>query len=130
MNTDRSSSSSSTAAASSSSYGPPGALQPVRGPSAWKAGDFDHDGHVTASDYNVWRASFGSTTQLDADGNGDHIVDAADYVLWRQQLSIVNGQAAISSRSMNVPEPLSTFIGLQITALLWGYSRPRRSTKE
>jgi hypothetical protein len=93
-------------------------------------GDFDRDGHVTISDYNAWRASFGSTTQLDADANRDHIVDAADYVLWRQQLSIANGQSAISSRPINAPEPLSVFVGLQMTALLWGFFRPQRSPRE
>ena len=47
-------------------------------------GDYDHNGAVNLDDYVVWRADFGSTTKLDADGNDDGVVDAADYVLWRK----------------------------------------------
>jgi hypothetical protein len=48
-------------------------------------GDFNGDGVVNASDYGVWRANFGAESGpgLRADGNGDGVVDAADYVVWR-----------------------------------------------
>jgi hypothetical protein len=91
------------------------ATNPVAATSPYVLGDFDHDGQVTASDYNVWRASFGSTTQLDADANGNHVVDAADYVVWRQQLSIANGQVVVPLSSFTVPEPCAlamAFVGL------------------
>lgn len=101
------------------------ATNPLAAPSPYVPGDFDHDGHVTASDYDVWRASFGSTTQLDADANGNHIVDAADYVLWRQQLSVANGQSALSSASDTVPEPITAFSVFQMAALLRGFIRRR-----
>jgi hypothetical protein len=37
-------------------------------------------------DYDFWRANLGATsgTGLNADGNGNGIVDSADYVLWRK----------------------------------------------
>jgi Ca2+-binding RTX toxin-like protein len=49
-------------------------------------GDFNGDGVVNASDYGVWRANFGAESGpgLRADGNGDGVVDAADYVVWRK----------------------------------------------
>jgi hypothetical protein len=49
-------------------------------------GDYNRNGIVEASDYNVWRSTFGSTFDLRADGNANNIIDAADYVFWRKQL--------------------------------------------
>jgi hypothetical protein len=99
------------------------AENPVAAPSPYVPGDFDHDGHVTMSDYNVWRDSFGSSTQLDADANGNHVVDAADYVIWRQELSVANRQLAISSGSISVPEPISTAVSVQMMVAITGFFR-------
>lgn len=46
-------------------------------------GDYDGNGSVGFEDYDLWRTTFGSVTELAADGNGDDVVDAADYVFWR-----------------------------------------------
>lgn len=56
-------------------------------------GDYDHSGTVNGSDYNVWRSTYGTTTQLDADGNGDGVVDTIDYLVWRHN----QGHAAAAS---------------------------------
>jgi hypothetical protein len=65
-------------------------------------GDYDHDGDVDTDDYNVWRTSFGSATNLTADGNGNNIVDAADYTIWRDHV----GASSASAGALNfVPEP-------------------------
>ncbi len=52
---------------------------------ATNPGDFDSDGVVDEDDYLVWRATYGSTTDLRADGNADGVVNAADYTVWRDQ---------------------------------------------
>jgi hypothetical protein len=54
-------------------------------------GDFDRNRGVDAMDQTRWRASFGLAVErgTGADGNGDGVVDAADYVVWRQNLGAV-----------------------------------------
>ncbi len=66
----------------------PPATPTVIAPNSGVAGDYDNSGYVSASDFNVWRATFGSTgSNLLADGNHNGQVDAADYVLWRNSYS-------------------------------------------
>ncbi|WP_425398339.1 beta strand repeat-containing protein [Aeoliella sp.] len=76
-------------------------------------GDYNADGSVTEADYTVWRASFGSTANLDADGNNDGRVNAADYTVWRNNLG--GGLPALSFAAA-VPEP--TGICLLLTTLM------------
>lgn len=59
-------------------------------------GDYDGNGSVGPEDYDVWAASYGSTTQLAADGNGNSLIDAADYTIWRDNLP---------PTVLSVPEP-------------------------
>jgi hypothetical protein len=69
-------------------------------------GDFNGDHHVDSTDFTLWRTTYGSTTQLGADGNHNGIVDAADYTIWRDHLN-GSGAAAITP-SNGVPEPSTT----------------------
>jgi T5SS/PEP-CTERM-associated repeat protein len=62
------------------------------------AGDYNQNGVVDAADYVVWRNSLGqSATDLAADGNGNGIIDAGDYDVWRAHF----GSAAGSGSSAN-----------------------------
>jgi hypothetical protein len=54
-------------------------------------GDFNGDGNVNATDYDVWRSTLDSQSDLRADGNSDGVVDAADYVLWRKNATTGGG---------------------------------------
>jgi hypothetical protein len=73
-------------------------------------GDYNLDGAVDVSDFNLWASSFGSTTQLDADGNHNQIIDAADYTIWRD--NVAAGTAAQSDHA--VPEPTSLVLALSL----------------
>src|SRR5690349_1678566 len=47
-------------------------------------GDYSANHVVDAADYVLWRKSAGSTGAQPADGNGDLIVNDADRDIWRQ----------------------------------------------
>jgi hypothetical protein len=49
-------------------------------------GDYNHDGHVDAADYTVWRNTLGQmglTLFGGADGDGDGTIDTDDYGVWK-----------------------------------------------
>ena len=70
-------------------------------------GDYNGDGKVDAADYTVWRDTFGSTTDLRANGDNNGasqgVIDQADYLAWVQNFGAI--QAAGSAAT--VPEPAS-----------------------
>jgi hypothetical protein len=78
-------------------------------------GDYNDDGTVDSSDYQVWKTNFGSSVNLAADGNGDGFVNAADYTIWRDNLGHHAGSAAA------VPEPSLLLCGIATTLI--GVSR-------
>jgi T5SS/PEP-CTERM-associated repeat protein len=60
-------------------------------------GDYNTDGIVDAADYVVWRQTQGQTGPGQAaDGNSDGVVDAADYDFWRANFGSVVGGASAS----------------------------------
>jgi hypothetical protein len=87
------------------------AENPVAATPPYPPGDFNFDGHVNADDFVVWRAAFGSTTDLAADANGNGAVDAADYVVWRKNLSAKSTTVPSAAR-MPIPEPSTILISL------------------
>ena len=86
---------------------PPGQLLdvPSVGPDPERpivAGDYQADGLVNASDYNLWRTTFGDAIfpGVAADGNASGAADAADYVLWRK-----SADSSVSQRAAVVESP-------------------------
>ncbi|QDU88112.1 Peptidyl-prolyl cis-trans isomerase A precursor [Pirellulimonas nuda] len=74
-------------------------------------GDFNLDGFVSLQDLALWKADFGSTTKAEADANGDGIVNAADYTIWRDRYVGAGG----SIGAIGVPEPAT--LGTMLLAL-------------
>jgi len=97
-------------------------------------GDYDFDGDVDASDYAVFRETFGSLTDLRADGNGDGVVSSIDYAIWREAFTAAAASASIwplsSSAQMAIPEPATlSLLGAALLALTASRNkrRPRRT---
>ncbi|MEN1678132.1 MAG: glycosyl hydrolase [Planctomycetota bacterium] len=86
------------------------------------AGDYNGDGLVDAADFTVWRDTLGDAAapQTGADGDGDGMITAADYEVWRSAF----GQAAPGFGSAAVPEPTALLLVMGPLALC---SRRRRT---
>jgi hypothetical protein len=101
--------------------------------------DYNGNGSVEWGDYQAWQATYGQTGQsLDADGNQDGVVNAADYVMWRKKPVSYGGDpngyvtwrahlgqtagsgssgSAALPLSTAIPEPTSEFLFLSFAAV-------------
>ncbi|MEO0531512.1 MAG: lamin tail domain-containing protein, partial [Planctomycetota bacterium] len=85
-----------------------------------RPGDYNGDGVVDAVDYTVWRDAFGTAVApwSSADGNGDGFIDAADRSVWAKAYG--TGMTALSDV---VPEPGTTSLVFAVAAMA-ATSRP------
>jgi hypothetical protein len=88
-------------------------------------GDYNGNGVVDAADYTVWRNSLGQMgSGLAADGDGDSMIDADDYDVWKSQFGqVAPGAGAGSLGSESVPEPSCRGLLLML-AMLGVAARP------
>jgi hypothetical protein len=84
-------------------------------------GDYDGNGIVDAADYSIWRVSLGQNVAIGsgADGDRNGIVDEGDYSVWQSHFGISAVAPAASLADMTVPEPASLVL-LLIGACLVG----------
>ncbi len=87
-------------------------------------GDYNGDRVVNAADYTVWRNTLGSRSNLAADGNRNQLVDMGDFNVWRYNFG--HTAAAGGPAEQAIPEPASVVISLVAIALAMCPHRPRR----
>jgi hypothetical protein len=67
-------------------------------------GDYNGNGIVDAADYIVWRDTLGfSGIGLAADGNGSGMIDTGDFEVWKAHFGQSGGITSVSNNS--IPEP-------------------------
>jgi hypothetical protein len=72
-------------------------------------GDFNNDSRINGDDYLLWHSKFGSPSLPAVDANGNGIVDAADYVVWRKH---AESSAGAFGAVGTVPEPATFWFAL------------------
>jgi hypothetical protein len=93
------------------------------------AGDYNGDHVVNALDYSVWRNNLGDPTEADImnNGNGQNGVDEADFNLWKLHYGDTSGPG--SGGLAQVPEPASVVL-LLIGGLAFGQRLRGRLSRE
>jgi hypothetical protein len=88
-------------------------------------GDYNDDGVVNAADYVTWRNTLGQTVAAGsgADGDGDGMIDQDDYTLWRTKFGSSLGSGAAATNA--VPEP-TALVSLVISLAIIMQNRRRR----
>jgi T5SS/PEP-CTERM-associated repeat protein len=88
-------------------------------------GDYNGNGAVDAADYVVWRNNVGTATLNNRDPNGTGPVGQADYNFWRARFgnTIGSGAGASSSTNAAVPEPASVLMFLVGTLVIYTHRR-------
>jgi hypothetical protein len=89
-------------------------------------GDYNGNGVVDAADYTVWRDTEGSTTTLDADGSGNGTVGPEDYTLWKNNFGSTAGAGSLVAAT--VPEPAALVLWLVAVAAGMVSRRASRSS--
>ena len=81
-------------------------------------GDYNRDGMVNAADYIVWRDTFGSNNNLAADNDSSGLIDAQDYESWKANYGRPSGSASATFSPVHgVPEPSA--LGLTLLGVGW-----------
>lgn len=90
------------------------------------SGDFNHDHVVDAADYVAWRNTLVASVAngTEADGSGNGLVDTADYGVWASHYGNIMS-AASAAMSIGGAAPEPSACMLAVTAWLIAVGRPR-----
>jgi hypothetical protein len=89
-------------------------------------GDYNGDGMVNAADYTVWRNALQSNNPA-ADGDKSGTVDWEDYLVWKNNYGLPGSGAGVASGNLSeVPEPASASLLLLAAFLIALAARSRR----
>ena len=82
-------------------------------------GDYNGNGIVDAADYTVWRDTEGQGgPNLPADGNGDMSVNSADYDYWKERFGNESGAGAVATNGAGLAIPEPAGVLLAVMLLL------------
>jgi hypothetical protein len=97
-------------------------------PSVGVAGDYNGNGVVDAADYVYWRDTLEQTVAAGtgADGSGNGTIGPEDYTFWRERFGNTSGSGAGAA----VPEPNCLTYGLVTCAIFFATRRSARSRVE
>ena len=94
-------------------------LDNIRTASGLVDGDYNGNGVVDAADYTVWRDSQGQNgADLPADGNGDMTVNSSDYSYWKARFANTSGSGTATSSESSLAIPEPGGIVLGLMLLL------------
>jgi len=88
-------------------------------------GDYNHNGVVDAADYVVWRNTLGVSVAQGSGADGDNSghIDLPDFDIWKSQFGASG--SGIAATAIDVPEPFTTLVGIFLSLLLSGLSSRR-----
>lgn len=84
-------------------------------------GDYNGDGLVDAADYTVWRDHLGSEVHTEVDGDKSGVVDQGDFDIWHDDFGHHGGGGALAAGNAAVPEPSSGLLAIICSAILLVY---------
>ena len=90
-------------------------------------GDYNGDSIVDAADYMVWRMSTGSATILNRDPNNTGLIGQADYNSWRAHFNQTAGSGAALGLSLNAAVPEASTWSIVVAGVLGMLMRRRPS---
>jgi hypothetical protein len=97
---------------------------PVTYVTAAVAGDYNGNGIVDAADYTVWRDHLGQTFTLpNRDSTNSGPINSADYTFWKTHFGNTSGSGA--GQAGSVPEPTSLILALSAIATMLVIRRAR-----
>ncbi len=93
--------------------------------------DFNGDGVVDAGDYVLWRNTMGQTgVNLAADGNGNNQIDSGDYTFWKSRFGATFGSASGQASIATDSVPEPNTLALMLLSLSIASVLPRRFSKQ
>ena len=83
-------------------------------------GDYNRNHIVDAADYTIWRDTLGQhpTSGDGADGKVDGIIDVADYNAWKANFGTIGAVGVAGSHASAAPEPSTLLLALLAAALI------------
>ncbi len=78
-------------------------------------GDYNGDGVVDAADFTVWRDTLGLEGDLRADGDNNGTIDGDDYIVWSTHFGAVAGSSQATTTA--IPEPSAITLMLILSSM-------------